>query len=88
MLVVDNPKYYAPVVGTACSMCGAGAIMWFRGANVCHGCYMQLLQKDADRFCVERGLDTTEKKIAFCRKLLHIFIEKQTIPREPGEDDQ
>ena len=88
MLVVENPKYYAPVANTACHMCVTGAIVWFRGANVCHACYIKLHQTDADRFCAERGLDTTEKKIAFCRKLLRIFVEKQNPLREPGSDDE
>ena len=76
MLVVDNPKYYAPAANSSCHMCGAGAIIWFRGANVCHPCYLKLRQSDADRFCKERGLDTTEKKIQFCRDLMRKFIRR------------
>ena len=87
MLVVDNPKYYAPIMGGACSMCGTGAIMRFRGAFVCYGCYMKLIQTDADRFCNERGLDTTEKKIEFCRSLMRKFVQRQRATREPGSDD-
>lgn len=88
MLVVDNPKYYAPINDKACSMCSAGAIMRFRGSFVCHGCYMKLIQTDADKFCSERGLDTTEKKIEFCRNLMRSFVRRQRAMREPGSDDE
>jgi hypothetical protein len=73
-----------------CDMCQEGAIIRMRGGHVCYRHYMELHQKDADRYCAERGLDTTEKKIAHCRKLLGLFIEKQkkVLEREPGSDDE
>ena len=72
-----------------CDMCERGAIIWFRGGNVCYGCYISLHRKDAARYCAEHGLDTTEKKIEHCRKLLGLFVERQKQPeREPGSDDE
>ena len=87
MLTTEGIKY-APINGVACSMCGTGAIMRFRGAFVCYSCHLKLIQTDADRFCKERGLDTTEKKIAFCRNLFRSFQQRNfPVRREPGEDD-
>lgn len=72
-----------------CDKCGAPATIFIRGGNVCYpACYMELFKEDARRYCAEHGLDTTEKKIEHCRKLLTSFIKRQKTPdREPGSDD-
>ena len=57
-----------------CDMCASGAIIRMRGGHVCYQHYMELHQADADRYCAEHNLDTTEKKIAHCRALLKSFL--------------
>jgi hypothetical protein len=39
-------------------------------ANFCYEHYIAHEQKKADAFCAERGIDTTEKKIAYCRRMV------------------
>lgn len=56
-------------------------------ANLCKTHYVNPYQAKADKYCAEHGLDTTEKKIAHCRKLLGLFVAKQ-VERIPGEDDE
>ena len=73
-----------------CDVCGVGAIVKMNGGFVCEKHYYEITQKNADRYCEQHDLDTTEKKIAHCRGLLGSFLAKQkelAVEREPGSDD-
>lgn len=41
--------------------------------NVCKVHYNRLFQEHAHKWCMERGLDTREKMIAFCKKTARGF---------------
>ena len=87
--LADMPKV-APM-SFPCDMCGTGSIAKFRGGFVCEKHYYEVIQKDADRYCEQHGLDTTEKKIQHCRDMMRGFVAKQkTLSKEriPGEDDE
>ena len=36
-------------------------------------------QRRADQWCLDRGLDTTEKKIAYCRRAMKLMSQPRTI---------
>ena len=57
-------------------------------ANLCRKHYDAQAQERADAYCLENGLDTTEKKIAFCKEKLGVFLQKAIYRREPGQDDE
>ena len=56
-------------------------------ALFCRKHYDTQAQISGDSFCLKNGLDTTEKKIAFCKEKMGAFF-KQAQERQPGEDDE
>lgn len=59
-----------------CESCDAVSICWLRGAYVCHTHYLAVFQAEADAYCAERGLDTTEKKILhFRQQYRRLFVK-------------
>ena len=74
---MNDPLKYYPVPNSVCAMCGTGAIVWIDGGNVCYEHFISLAQTNAERYCSERGLDTTEKKIQHCRDLMRQFTSGQ-----------
>jgi hypothetical protein len=55
-------------------------------ALFCRKHYDAQAQQEADAYCAKNGLDTTEKKIAFCKEKMGLFMRKAI--REPGQDDE
>lgn len=61
--------------------------------NFCISCEHKEHQKKSQEFCDSMGLDTTQKKIAFCRamaKKMDFSIRFDPLPGErvPGQDDE
>ena len=52
-----------------CFKCPAFAVIFFRGAWVCEKHYQEPFQIEADAWCKEHGLLTTEDKINYCRTM-------------------
>ena len=71
---MNDPLKHYPASNRFCAICGTGAVIWIDGGDVCFDHYIELGQKNADRYCNERGLDTTEKKIEHCRGLMRQFV--------------
>ena len=67
----EMPRYQPP-----CVNCGAPAIIWIRGGNVCLAHYQEVFRKDAERYCDEHGLRTIGDKMRHIR-------EVQARPKNP-----
>ena len=55
---------------------------------LCFECAERLHLAQAEKFCKEKGFDTTEKMIAYCRGMMAKLTKRMSrIERVPGEDD-
>jgi len=56
---------------------------------LCYDCADRLQMQSAEKFCKEKGLDTTEQRIAYCRAMSKKFAARvSSLDREPGQDDE
>jgi hypothetical protein len=66
---------YRPAIACAFIGCKTPAVVRLKKptgwANMCEFHYSKDNVAEAERFCAERGLDTTAKKIAFCKALFN-----------------
>lgn len=61
--------------------------------NLCVACDMRLHHEKAEKWCMEKGLVTTDQKIAFCREAAKkmfrgVRFDPMRKDRVPGEDDE
>lgn len=62
-----------PVVHCATVGCEQPAFSRVGDRNLCQACADRVRHEEADAFCRSKGLDTVEKKRAFCKRLAHSF---------------